>query len=102
MKAILYIATLVSLITYMFWEIMPKGCFYLGNAIFIFLLCLYIFLKNRKLFITFFLLGLAINNLFDELLFNPTKLEANEIATLITLPIIWFIKSRYDKQRTTN
>ena len=93
MKAILYIATLVSLITYMFWKIMPKGCFYLGNAIFIFLLYLYIFLKNRKLFITFFLLGLAINNLFDELLFNPTKLEANEIATLITLPIIWFINS---------
>jgi len=93
MKYLLYIATPVSLITYLFWEHLPKGSFYSGNALFIFLLCTYIFVNNKQSFIKFVLFGLSLNNLLDELFFNPTELGYNEIAFAISIPLIWFYKT---------
>ena len=91
-KIFLYAASIISIATYLFWEQMPKGSFYVGNAIFIFLLCSYIYTKDRNGFIAFVLFGLSLNNLFDELFFNPKVIGINEYLILLILPLIWFIK----------
>jgi hypothetical protein len=91
-KILLYVATALSVATYSFWQQLPKGSFYIGNSIFIFLLCFFIFIKDRKSFITFVLLALSINNLFDELFFNPKNIGINEYLVLLILPLIWFVK----------
>lgn len=76
----------------MFWNFLPKGSFYIGNSLFIFSLCMYLFAQDRQNFIKFVLFGLSINNLLDELIFNPTKLGYNELFISIALPLIWLIK----------
>ncbi len=94
MKAVLYLALLIGILTYMFWEHLPKGSFYIGNALFIFLISLYLFYHERKSFIIFFIFGLSLNNLLDELYFDNTILGYNEILLILILPIIWFFKFR--------
>lgn len=99
MKILLNIATVISILTYLFWSKFPKGFFYIGNAIFIFMLCLVIYLKNKEKFICFFLLCISISNLVDELFFDPTKLGLNELFLAVTLPVIWYIKSRRNARK---
>lgn len=91
-KILLYISAVISIITYFLWVYMPKGSFYVGNALFIFLLCIVIYRKEKH-FITFFLLCASFNNLADELFFRPTELGYNELALLIVLPAIWTYKN---------
>lgn len=92
MKYLLHIATLISVITYMFWNFLPKGSFYLGNALFIFLVCVYIFYFDRKSFIKFVLFSLSLNNLFDELFFNPAELGINEMFLFAFVLVIGYFK----------
>jgi len=94
MKYFLHIATLLSIITYLFWSYFPKGSFYVCNALFIFMLCVYIFALDKQSFIKFVLLSLSLNNLFDELLFDNTILGYNELIILVIVPIIWLIKNK--------
>jgi hypothetical protein len=96
MKKILYIATVISLVTYLFWDQLPKGSFYIGNALFIFLLCVYIFLKDKKSFIGFFLFCISLNNLIDELFLNNLKLDINELILIIVFPVLWLFKKNKD------
>jgi len=93
-KVLLYLALAISLITYLFWQDLPKGSFYIGNSLFISFLCLFIFLNFKKCFLTFVLLGFSLNNLLEELFFNPTKFEINEILVLIIVPLIWFLNNK--------
>jgi len=94
MKYILHIAFIISVITYLFWENMPKGSFYVGNALFIMLLCAYIFYKDRSK-IAFVLLVASVSNLFDELFFDPTKLQLNEL--LIWAFALFYLNGRVTK-----
>jgi len=103
MKLKLYIATIVSLVTYLSWEFfkdeeVAKKFFFVGNALFIFLLCMIIYSQNQKLFISFFLFWGSLGNLLDELLFDPTKLGLNELALFIALPLIWLYKTKNDRE----
>ena len=93
-KPILYIATVISLMTYLFWSYLPKGSFYMGNAIFIVLLCVYLFLTEKGSIIKFILLALSLNNLLDEIFFDNTKIELNEILTALTIFIFAIIKKK--------
>ena len=93
-KPILCIATVISLITYLFWSYLPKGSFYIGNAIFILLLCVYLFLNEKGSIIKFILLALSLNNLLDEIFFDNTKIELNEILTALTIFIFAIIKKK--------
>lgn len=97
-NTILYVAILISLATYMFWDLMPKNSFYVGNALFIFLLSAYIFIL-RKNFGTFFLISVSANNLLDELFFDPTKIGYSELILIIVIPIIYAI---YERRKTRN
>lgn len=92
MKYLLYIATFVIIATYQFWDELPKGSFYIGIALFINLLCMYLYLSNKKSFICFLLFGLSINNLADELFFDPTVLQLNEVLFAFALLAIWALK----------
>lgn len=92
MKKILYIATLISIVTYLFWSKLPKGTFYLGNSLFVMFLCLYLYLNDKKSFIKFFLLSISVNNFLDEILFDPTVLDFNELLLLVVIPIFWIFK----------
>ena len=98
MKYILYIALLVSVITYSFWSFLSKGSFYIGNSLFIMLLCMYLFIQEKSSMIKFVLLSLAINNLLDELLFDNTQLGLNEILVGLSILIFAIIKRNNARQ----
>lgn len=99
MKYLLHIATIISIITYLFWNVLPKGSFYIGNGLFIFLLCGYIFYYDRKSFIKFVLFSLSINNLCDELFFNPTELGKNESFLCAFIIVIGYFKYKKKCQK---
>jgi len=101
MRILLYIATVVSLITYLFWSYLPKGSFYIGNGLFILLLCLYIFLNDKKSSIKFVLFSLALNNFFDEMFFDNTSFGVNEILIGIAIVLFAIIKFINDTKRRT-
>jgi len=92
MEKILYIAVIISILTFNLWEFLPEGAFYIGMSLFILLLSVYIYLKNKKSFICWLLLMLSINNLADELFFDATKLQLNELIFALSLPVVWVIK----------
>ena len=92
---LIWVATVISIATYLFWGYLPKGSFYIGNAIFIFILSLIIFIQNRKLFITFFLLCIAGNNLLDELFFEPTIFGLNELFITLIVPILYYARKNH-------
>lgn len=94
MKFIPGIALIVSIITYSFWDLMPEGSFFIGNALFIFLILGYIFHLKRKSFVFYLLFCYSINNLLDELFFNPKELNLNELAFAVAVPLMWIIKNK--------
>ncbi len=102
MKYILYIATIVSLVTYLFWSELPKGRFYIGNSLFILLLCTYLFLNDKNSIIKFILLSLSLNNFLDEIFFDNTKFGINEILVGIVILIFAIIKYIYVRKRSNN
>ena len=100
-RYIMYIALVASVFTYLFWTFLPKGSFYIGNAIYIYLLTLFIFIQKRKSFIRFILLAFAVNNLLDELFFDNTKFQLNEIILPFLLIIIWKLCRQDTKRQST-
>jgi hypothetical protein len=58
------------------------------------LLCVYLFLTDKESLIKFILMSLSINNLLDEMFFDNTKLELNEILTALTIFIFAIIKKK--------
>jgi hypothetical protein len=91
MKSILYISLPICFLYGFFWRDLPKGSYYILNALFIFYICLYMFLIDRKSFIKFYLVSLSIGNLLDEWLFDNTTIGYNEYLFVLILPILWLI-----------
>lgn len=74
---------------------LSKGFLYYTSISFsIFLFHLFIYLNFKNYFITFLLLGLSLNKLMDELFFNPTKLQLNELLFTILIVIFGIYKFR--------
>lgn len=92
MKWILYIALLISVITYQIWEILPKGYWYYGNAIFVLLISLYLYLQEKKSFVKFVIVELSFANFINELFFDTSTLTFGEALLIVIVPLIWFIK----------
>lgn len=90
---LLILAILTSLVTYLFWNYLPKNSFYIGIAITFMLLSIYIFIIKKN-FWTFFFLSIAFNNLIDECFLDPTKLGWNEILLTIAIPAIYYYYGR--------
>lgn len=92
MKNLLYTSLVIGIFGNALTEYLPKGSYYILTALFINLLCMYLYLSNRKSFICFLLFGLSINNLADELFFDPTVLQLNELLFACGLMAIWVLK----------
>jgi hypothetical protein len=93
---ILRLAIVVGIVTYSFWDLISNlgyDIYYIGNALFIFLLALYIKQVSKPSFLTFFLFCLALNNLLDELLFDNTKFGINEIIATILLILVYYFRT---------
>jgi hypothetical protein len=92
----LWMATFVGMATYLFWKPLYDlgiGVYYIGNALFIFLLALYIKQVSKPSFLTFFLFCITLNNLLDELLFDNTKFGINEIIATILLILVYYFRT---------
>jgi len=104
-KFILWAAFVVAFITYTFWNVIRNAfnipVFYLGNSFFVFLLSLYLFKENRTSLVCFLIFGVAFNNLLDELFFDATQIQYNEILLLILMPFIWLYKTKRNARANT-
>lgn len=104
---ILWIAAIGYIAAFQLWNFpqfsvrygFPVNLYFLGTAITLFILCLFIFINFRQYFISFLLLGLSINNLSDELFFDPTKLQLNEL--FFTVCLVSFGVWKYYRQPIT-
>jgi len=96
-NVILKIAVIICILTYTLWSFFNSfgiGFYYIGNALFIFLLALYIRQISKPSFIIFFLFCLALNNLLDEVLFNPLKIGWNEYLASAIIIVVYFLKDK--------
>lgn len=84
----------------MFWSELPKGSFYIGNALFILMLCVYMYLKEKSSVIKFVLFSFALNNFLDETFFDNTTFGLNEILIGIAIVLFAIIKRNNDRKRT--
>ena len=102
-KTIQILAFIIGLFTYLFWNVILKKfdipIFYIGNALFLFLLCVLSYINLKNLF-SFLLICLSLNNLLDELFFDNTKTSTNEIFLALTLPFFWFIIKKYNARKS--
>lgn len=89
---LLWVATIISIATFQLYKYLPENSFYIGMALFIFLLSVIIFRQNKGLFISFFLLCISSNNLFDELFFDPEKMGINEIIFSLIVIIFYYAR----------
>jgi hypothetical protein len=87
-----------AIIVYSTWgffdEPYASKIFYIGNALFIFLLCLYIRQISKPSFLTFFLFCGTLNNLLDEICFDPQKIGWNEYIASAIIIIVYFLKDK--------
>lgn len=90
---ILYIALFISVLTYMFWGLLPKGYFYLGNGLFILMLCTYIFYNDKKSFVKFCLFELSLSNLLQEICNTNTEFKFSELILIIVIPALWYYRN---------
>ena len=104
MKIILYIATILIVLLYLFWEQIENFLgfyiFEIGNSLFITLLCTYLFLTDKKSFIKFILFSLSLNNLIDELTLKTDKIYLSEILTGVAILLFAIYKYHNDRKRT--
>jgi len=87
LNAILFFALVLSVLVRNFAFLFQEHFYYISEAILIFVVSLYLY-SHIKNFCTFLIFGLSVNNLFDELFFNPLVLGINEIVLTIVLILI--------------
>ena len=98
---LIWVATIISIATFQFWEYLPKGSFYVGIGVVSFLFSYIIFIQNKNLFVSFFLLCITFSNLVDELFFNPAENGFNEFILVVILPIVWHIKRKKNARKNS-
>jgi len=77
---------------------LPVNLYYSTEALAIFTFHLFIFANFKKYFVTFLLLGLSLNKLLDEIFFDPTKLQLNELFFTLALLIFGLYRQRLIKR----
>jgi len=86
---ILWLNFVIMIIAY---NLASDDNFFLLNALFITICCSVLWFKNRQSLITFLFFAVSLNNLFDELFFDNTKVQINELIFFVIIPLIWFLK----------
>ena len=92
-KWVLYIGLILSIATYLYWELIGDWFFFLGNAITILILCAYLFCNDKKSFIKFCFFQLSLSNLIQEICNVNTKLEFSEVLLILIVPFAWYIRN---------
>lgn len=99
-KFLLWGALITGTLTYSFWSVIRESfnipIFYVGNSLFVFLICLFLLKENKGSLIRILLFTLSLSNLIDELFFDPTQIQLNEVVVLLILPILWLLRKRTD------
>ena len=98
---ILKVTIVLAIATYSFWDFISDlgyDIYYIGNALCIFLLAVYIKQISKPSFLTFFLFCVTFNNLLDEILFDNTKFGINEIIATILLILVYFLRKDQNKK----
>lgn len=94
-KVIIATTLVISILTYSFWSFFKEAygvkIFYSGNALTLLMMSWVISRLDRGFFSSL-LLVCCINNLIDELFFDPTKLQINEYIGFIITTIILVYK----------
>jgi hypothetical protein len=98
---ILKIAIFVAIISYSFWNLINEylgvTIFYVGIALSHFLLALYIKQTSKLNFLIFFLFCVSLNNLLDELVFDPKKIGWNEYLASAIIIVVYLLKDKDPK-----
>ena len=92
---LIWVAVIISIATFQLWKFLPSNSFYIGSSVYIVVLATIIYLQNKELFISFFLLCIAINNLIDEMFFDPKLNGPNEVVAAILIPILYYARKNY-------
>lgn len=101
MKIVFVLSTIILIMTYQFWSFIKEHyhvkIYYIGVAISLFgyvLTITMLAIKNNysKKFVILseYVLILAMNNLLDELFFDPTKFQLNEYISVGIITLITF------------
>lgn len=90
MRSLLWIGLAVCFTYGFFWRDMFENSYFILQAVSFFFLSLYIYLKDRC-FISYLWLAYCINNLVDELIGTPTRIDINEKIIIVVTPFIWLI-----------
>ena len=94
---ILVETVLVYSIWPLFDEPIASKIFYIGIAFTQFLMALYIKQISKPQFITFFIFCVTLNNLLDELLFDPQKIGYNEYIATAIIIVVYLLKDKDPK-----
>jgi hypothetical protein len=82
---ILLVSLIIWVVSYNLWIFFDSSVYYIGTAVFILGLSLLIDMsvkeKWKQITSKFFLI-LAVNNVLDEVFFNPTTFDFNEYITI--------------------
>jgi hypothetical protein len=92
-KWILYIGLILSIVTYLFWELIGDWIFFLGNATTILILCTYLYYNDKKSFVKFCFFQLSLSNLLQEICNTNTKLNFSEVLLILIVPAIWYVRN---------
>ena len=92
------LAVIVFIASFLLWQPLYDWfafkTYYCGTALTIFIMALLIFIYNKGFF-AFILLTLSLNNFLDELFFDPTKLQINELLILPISIALWMIYKKF-------
>lgn len=91
LKTFVILSIILDVLVRNFGEKFPDHFYYKAEAIMMFSFAALFFHYKNNIF-TFIIIGLTFNNLIDELLFNPLKLNLNEIIFSIIFIILSFYK----------
>ena len=98
MKLLLYVATVLILVNYLFWQQIENylgfQVFEINTAIFIFAVCAYMFFTDKDSFIKYILFAISLNNMFDELTLKTDNLNISEILVGISILVFSLIKQK--------
>jgi hypothetical protein len=90
MKVLLWIGLAVCFTYGFFWRGMYENGFFVLQAVSFFLLSLFIHQKERC-FISYLWLAYSINNLVDEFIGTPTRIDINEKIIIVITLLVWLI-----------
>lgn len=100
-RFILWIGLAVCFTYGFFWRDLFEDSYFMLQAVSFFLLSLFIYLRDRS-FIAYLWIAYCINNLVDEFIGTPTRIDWTEKVIIVITPAIWVIIRIWKKHTIRN